>query len=113
LTGIRLLQHEFLPLDKTNFSNSQILSNSKISQSITKNNRLLELTFEPTGNLSEKITGTVKLKTNVSGYEHFTLNVSGAIESPIRTFPNVIDIKEDVIYQWNFLFQVPQGRHHE
>jgi hypothetical protein len=95
LTGIKLVQHECLPLDKTNFSNSQILSNTKISQSVAKNNRLLELTFEPTGNISEKISGTVKLKTNVSGYEHFTLNVSGTIELPIRIFPNVIDLKED------------------
>jgi hypothetical protein len=94
LTGIKLIQHECLPLDKIDFANLSISSNTKISPSVAKNNRLLELTFEPTGSISEKISGTVKLKTNVSGYEHFTLNISGTIELPIRMFPNVIDIKD-------------------
>ncbi|MDR1477896.1 MAG: DUF1573 domain-containing protein [Planctomycetaceae bacterium] len=94
LTGAKIIRHECLSLDQNNFSDDLIHAKAQISKSVAKNNRILELTFEPIGNTSEKISGTVKLKTNVSGYEHFTLNISGTIESPIRMFPNVIDIKD-------------------
>jgi predicted double-glycine peptidase len=94
LTGAKLVRHKCLPLDKSNNSDTHIHAKTPTSKSAVKNNRILELVFEPTGSISEKVSGTVKLKTNVAGYEHFTLNVFGTIEPPIQAFPGTIDIEK-------------------
>jgi len=97
MTGAKLLRHECLPLDQDNLSGSFLLgqSNTKIPSSVAKNNRVLELTFEPTGNLAESVSGTITLNTSVPGYERFTLHVSGIIKSPVQAFPSIVFLDED------------------
>jgi hypothetical protein len=95
LTGAKLVQHECLSLDQGNFADIIKKSKQNIPQSVAKNNRVLELTFEPTGNLSDNVSGTIQLKTNAPGYEQFTLHVSGTINSPIQTFPSVVSFDQD------------------
>ncbi|MDR0610122.1 MAG: hypothetical protein LBG58_08435, partial [Planctomycetaceae bacterium] len=46
------------------------------------------------GNPSDNVSGKIQLKTNVPGYEHFTLHVSGTINLPIQAFPGSIDIEK-------------------
>jgi hypothetical protein len=94
INGVKLLKHNSITIDKADFSSliSDFRTNSKISEKVARNNRLLELVFEPTGKIEEKINGTIILKTNVQGYEKFTLNISGTIISPVQAFPSVIDL---------------------
>jgi len=97
LTGVRLLRHECLPIDQANLPGLLLRGqpNAKIPDSVAKNNQVLELTFEPTGNLSENISGTIVLHTNVMNYERFTLHVTGVIKSPVQAFPSVIALNDD------------------
>jgi hypothetical protein len=56
---------------------------------------ILELMFLPKGNISDLIEGTISLKTNIEGYENFTLNVSGQMMPPIKIFPDIVSIEEN------------------
>ena len=51
---------------------------------------ILDLTFLPFGNVGDTISGKIILDTNIKGHEKFTLNVSGWIAPPIRSFPQII-----------------------
>ncbi|MGL6193709.1 MAG: DUF1573 domain-containing protein, partial [Thermoguttaceae bacterium] len=90
LTGVKLLKHECVQLNEVSLP-GVLQAGAAISQKALQNNRVLELTFEPIGNISEKVEGNIVLKTNVPGYEQFTLHVSGAIKSSVQAFPSVID----------------------
>jgi hypothetical protein len=91
------LRHECLPFDRVDFSSSLLVgqSNAKISDSVAKNNRVLELTFEPTDNLMDNVSGTIVLNTSVPGYERFTIHVAGAIKSPVQSFPSVVALDQE------------------
>ncbi|MCL2683530.1 MAG: cysteine peptidase family C39 domain-containing protein [Bacteroidales bacterium] len=97
LIGVELLRHECLPLDQSVFSSTliEVQSKAEISRTVGKNNRFLNLVFRSNESLSERISGTIILKTNIKGYERFTLHVSGEIISPVQAFPNVADIRND------------------
>ena len=97
MINVKLVRHECLPFDQIDFSSPLLSeqSNSRISDSVTRNNRVLELAFEPTGDLAENVSGTIVLKTSVPGYERFTLHVSGIIKSPVRAFPSVVSLDDD------------------
>jgi hypothetical protein len=95
LTGAKIIRHKCLTLDQVNFSDNSIHTKTPISKSVVKNTRILELTFEPTGNPLDNVSGKIQLKTNVSGYEHFTLHVSGTINLPIQAFPGSIDVVKE------------------
>ena len=51
---------------------------------------VLDLTFMPQGNTGDIVSGAIVLNTNIEGYEKFTLNVFGRLESPIRSFPTIV-----------------------
>ncbi len=55
---------------------------------------LLELHFQPQGQIGERVEGTISLQTNIEGYERFTLEVSGTICPPIRVFPEVLNLAD-------------------
>ncbi|MDR1385561.1 MAG: DUF1573 domain-containing protein [Planctomycetaceae bacterium] len=61
---------------------------------IYDNLRVLEMVFLPEGNISDRIEGTIALKTNIEGYENFTLNISGQIEPPIQIFPEIVNTED-------------------
>ncbi|MDR2704814.1 MAG: DUF1573 domain-containing protein [Planctomycetaceae bacterium] len=90
LNGAKIISHECLPLDQANIASP--LNKTEIYKPNVKNSRILKLTLEPTGVLADKVSGTIKLKTNISGYEHFTLHINGSITSPIQAFPEIIDL---------------------
>ncbi|MDR1480913.1 MAG: DUF1573 domain-containing protein [Planctomycetaceae bacterium] len=92
--GITLLRHHFATIDKTDFSYLAYKNqtNFNISEKVARNSRILELVFKPIGEIDENINGTISFKTNVPGYEKFTLNISGKIVSPVQAFPFVVDL---------------------
>ncbi|GHT16428.1 hypothetical protein FACS1894189_0060 [Planctomycetales bacterium] len=96
ISGAKLLRHSCITIDKADLSDlvHKSQTNSKISDEVARNNRLLELVFEPTEKIDEKVSGTIVLKTNVPGYEKFTLNISGTITSPVQAFPSVVDLSD-------------------
>ena len=53
---------------------------------------VLELTFLPIGDAGDVISGKIVLDTNIGGYEKFTLNVSGLITYPVRSFPQIVSL---------------------
>jgi predicted double-glycine peptidase len=93
LVGVKLLSYDYHDLDKVQFSKLIPFNTAKmfVPPKVIQNNRVFEFVFEPTGKLGSSVNGSIILKTNVSGYEKFTLNVDGTIKSPIQAFPSVID----------------------
>jgi hypothetical protein len=97
LNGVKLLRHDRITLDNDKFSSAISVSNAKtkISEREIRNNRIFEFVFEPTGKLHDKVNGTIVLKTNVTNYEKFTLNVHGIIKSPVQAFPTIVDLQDE------------------
>ncbi|MDR3109911.1 MAG: DUF1573 domain-containing protein, partial [Planctomycetaceae bacterium] len=94
--GIKLLRHTCVTFDKANLLDIALSSaaNANVSSEIARNNRVLELVFETTGKVGENVSGTIVLKTNVAGYEKFTMKVSGTINPYIQAFPSVVDLSD-------------------
>ncbi|MDR2115771.1 MAG: DUF1573 domain-containing protein [Planctomycetaceae bacterium] len=92
LNGVKLLRYDYTAFDNEQILN--VISNINLKTKIREieNNCVFELVFEPTGKFDEKISGSIILKTNVAGYEKFTINVYGKIKPPIKAFPSVIDL---------------------
>ena len=64
--------------------------------------KILEFTFDPLGNLHDKIDGEVAITTNVAGYERLSLKISGTIESPVKAYPDTLvfgEIRPDASLQ--------------
>ncbi len=112
LSGIKLLRQECITLDEANISSTLAESQGKTKISdFSRNNRVLALTFEPTGKLSETVSGSIVLKTNVPSYERFTLRVSGTIKSPVQAFPGTIDLADGEEHQVTLVSLVDEPLH--
>jgi predicted double-glycine peptidase len=92
LKGAELVRHSCVPMDEARCRELALGSyrNLKVPREI----KMLEFVTRATGKASDEIKGAIQVRTNVRGYEDFTLNVSGKIQQAVASSPNMLVLSE-------------------
>ncbi len=92
LQGAELVRHSCVPMDEERCR--ELILGAYRDLKVSRETKMLEFVFRATGKASDEIKGAIQLRTNVKGYEDFTLNVRGKILRPVEASPNMLVISE-------------------
>jgi len=92
LTGVNLIGYVLTPV--TEEVVKDWFSELPIKRGMYDQAYVLELTFKSPGNVGDVVSGKIILDTNIEGYEKFMLSVAGRLDSPIRSFPEIIRLQD-------------------
>lgn len=92
LKGADLVRHSCVPMDEDRCRELAVGAYRDLK--VPRESKMLEFVFRANGKASEEIKGTIRLRTNVKGYENFSLNVSGKIQRAVYASPNMLVLSE-------------------